>query len=316
MCHFSPGKKENSKGNGGVSVKLSCDVINDLLPLYAEGMVSQDTRRLVEKHLDTCSNCTKQLEFLQKPSEISMDISAEPFKKIKRKLFRKNVELVAITVTLVLVIVIIGLAYITSPEYLSYSSDMMSLTEYEDGRIIVTFKEQVAGYDVEKIKAEDEAGYSYHLIAWNTTFNQYLLKNNIQSFILNPEGDEVVAVYYYSADGTEDILIYGKDQNENGGIITLPRLLLGYYFIIAAILATLCGIFLFTYRKEGKIRDVLEKVLVLSVSYLFSHIGIKGFKTTSYFVQRDLYAILLLMISICCLILLSINWFRKVKKMI
>ena len=294
-------------------MKLSCDVINDLLPLYAEGMVSQDTRKLVKEHLETCTNCTKQLEFYKNPSEIPMDTNTEPFIKVKRKLFRKKVELVAIAVTLVLAIVIIGMAYITSPEYLSYSSDMMSLTEYEDGRIIVTFKEQVAGYDIDKIKTEDGGGYSYHLIAWNTTLNQYFLKNNIQSFILNPEGHEVVAVYYYSADGTEDILIYGKDQNEKGGIISLPRLVLGYYLIIATILAILCGIFLLAYRKEGKIRKLLEKVFVLSASYLISHLCIKGLKTTSYLVQRDLYAILLLMIPICCLFFLSGNLIRKVK---
>jgi len=297
-------------------VKLSCDVINDLLPLYAEGMVSQETRTLVEEHLDTCINCTRQLEFFKGTSEIPMDTNTEPFIKIKRKLFRERVELVAIAITLVLAIVIIGMAYITSPEYLPYSSDMMSLTEYEDGRIIVTFKEQVAGYAVEKIKAEDGGGYSYHLTAWNTTFNRYLLKNNIQSILLNPEGHEISAVYYYSADGTEDILIFGKDQNENGGIITLPRLVLGYYFVIALVLAILFGIFLFTYKKEGKIRSVLEKILVLSISYFFSHLCIKGLKSTSYLVQRDLYAILLLMIPICCLLFLSVNLIRKVKGMI
>lgn len=295
-------------------MKLSCDVINDLLPLYAEGMVSQDTGKLVKEHLETCTNCTKQLEFYKKPSEIPMDMDTEPFIKIKRKLFRKRIELVAITIALVLAIVIIGMALITSPEYLPYSSDMMTLTEYEDGRIIVTFKEQVAGYDINKIKAQDGVGYSYHIIAWDTIFNRYFIKNNIQSFILNPEGHDVSSVYYYSADGTEDILIFGEDQNEHGGVITLPRLVLGYYFIIATILVILCGIFLFAYRKEGKIRKLLEKVFMLSASYLISHLCIKGLKSTSYLVQRDLYAILLLMIPICCLLLVSVNLIRKLRE--
>ena len=42
--------------------KLSCDVICDLLPLYCDDIVSQDSRALVEGHLEGCPKCRELLK--------------------------------------------------------------------------------------------------------------------------------------------------------------------------------------------------------------------------------------------------------------
>lgn len=208
------------------------------------------------------------------------------------------------------------MAYLTSPEYLPYSNDIVSLTAYEDGKIIITFNDKVTGYDINRYAAKDNTGYAYHLTTWSTVWDQHLLKNNTQSIILNPDGEDVAAVYYYFTDGRDDILIYGKDLHEDGGVVTLPRLVLAYYLLLAMLLAILCGIFLFIYRKEDKKRYVLEKILLLPISYIIGHFCIKGFTTTSYSAQRDFFAVLLAMIPIYCVLLLSINLYSKSKNRI
>ena len=38
-------------------MKLSCDVINDLLPLYHDEVCSEESKRIVEEHLKECENC-------------------------------------------------------------------------------------------------------------------------------------------------------------------------------------------------------------------------------------------------------------------
>ena len=43
-------------------MKISCDVIEDLLPLYIDDMVSEDSRQLVEEHLKECTTCQKMME--------------------------------------------------------------------------------------------------------------------------------------------------------------------------------------------------------------------------------------------------------------
>ena len=53
-------------------MNISCDVIRDLLPLYAENMVSTATRNLVEDHLCGCDQCTATLAKQLKQPELHM----------------------------------------------------------------------------------------------------------------------------------------------------------------------------------------------------------------------------------------------------
>ncbi|MBP1042679.1 zf-HC2 domain-containing protein [Vagococcus sp. BWB3-3] len=43
-------------------MKISCDVITDLLPLYYDKICSQATIELVEEHLVNCPKCRKELK--------------------------------------------------------------------------------------------------------------------------------------------------------------------------------------------------------------------------------------------------------------
>ena len=48
-------------------MKIPCAMIRDLLPLYAEKMVEQETENLVNEHLAECSEC-RQACFTTEPS--------------------------------------------------------------------------------------------------------------------------------------------------------------------------------------------------------------------------------------------------------
>ncbi len=48
-------------------MKLSCDLIRDLLPAYVEGDCSQDTRAAVEEHLAQCEGCRACRERMCQP---------------------------------------------------------------------------------------------------------------------------------------------------------------------------------------------------------------------------------------------------------
>ncbi len=40
---------------------MNCDIVRDLLPLYEDGLCSEESRRAVEEHLKTCEACRKRL---------------------------------------------------------------------------------------------------------------------------------------------------------------------------------------------------------------------------------------------------------------
>ena len=52
--------------------KIQCAVIRDLLPLYYDGICSDETKNLVEEHIASCDECKTELESLNATIEIPM----------------------------------------------------------------------------------------------------------------------------------------------------------------------------------------------------------------------------------------------------
>ena len=46
-------------------MKPECSIVRDLLPLYAEEMVSDETARFVSEHLKLCAECREELASLK-----------------------------------------------------------------------------------------------------------------------------------------------------------------------------------------------------------------------------------------------------------
>ena len=49
-------------------MKTDCNVIRDLLPLYADEVCSKESRGLVDEHLAECPACTEELARIQSPT--------------------------------------------------------------------------------------------------------------------------------------------------------------------------------------------------------------------------------------------------------
>ncbi|MBR3447344.1 MAG: zf-HC2 domain-containing protein [Oscillospiraceae bacterium] len=92
-------------------MKMDCEVIRDLLPLYAENMVSAQSRALTEEHLAECEPCRQYLADLTAPEpdvQFRVD-SAQQFvryeKKKKRKFGTKVVLATLLTVCAVMLLI-------------------------------------------------------------------------------------------------------------------------------------------------------------------------------------------------------------------
>lgn len=57
--------------------KINCNVIQDILPLYIEDAVSEDTKELVEEHLQDCEICQRVYHETKIDLENDMKISAQ-----------------------------------------------------------------------------------------------------------------------------------------------------------------------------------------------------------------------------------------------
>lgn len=92
-------------------MKITCDVIQDLMPSYIDGILSEDSRALVEEHMGTCQECRKMLEIMkeeQGKEQNQMRSSAATLKKIRKKLIVRRVLAATVAVILTLIVAAAG----------------------------------------------------------------------------------------------------------------------------------------------------------------------------------------------------------------
>ena len=77
--HFLQGKTEIV---GKVDVKMNCNIIKDLLPLYVDGCCCEESAKVIEEHIKNCEECGKYLESIKKPIEMKTTVST-PMKALK-----------------------------------------------------------------------------------------------------------------------------------------------------------------------------------------------------------------------------------------
>ena len=87
-------------------MKITCDVIQDLMPSYIDGILSEDSKALVEEHMGTCQECRKMLEIMkeeQGKEQNQMRSSAATLKKIRKQLIVRRVLTATVAVILTLI---------------------------------------------------------------------------------------------------------------------------------------------------------------------------------------------------------------------
>lgn len=272
-------------------MKVTCAIIQDLLPLYVEHLASEDTCLFVEDHVSTCVDCREQLQEMRLPDRLPADHDISPFLKLKTTLWKKKVQTIFFTCLAALVLAVTVIAYIVSPVYLPYETHPVTLTEREDKSVMAVFNEEATGYGVSSSPSDDGSGYVYHIVAWDNIWNSSFARTTGGNTVLNPNGEKVSAVYYYETNGTGERLLYGDQQNPSGILIRQPK---PSVCLLAALTALfLSTVLLLVFRKSKVVRKILFYTIPVPVFYLLGHFLILGTAVTSYSAMHDLLAVLL-----------------------
>lgn len=64
---------------------LKCDTVKDLLPIYVDGMTSEESNKLVEEHIKDCNECRLVLEQMKEPVKVDTAPEVKEFKKYLKK---------------------------------------------------------------------------------------------------------------------------------------------------------------------------------------------------------------------------------------
>ena len=306
-----------------------CSIVQDLLPLYAEDMLREETKEYVDGHLAQCAPCRAELASLRK--EVTpASVSAQPLRDLKRQLQRKKFTAVLLAVALALTLATAGFAYLTAPQYLPYDETEWTITRspraLADGSIMadeltdlsgvesisVNLLTPVSGTKVTSTQDPDSGKTVYFITAWRTPLDTWcgtfdvsdtgdhaqreanalldaLGETESARTLFTLDATNCTAIYYSPNNGQDDVLLCGS---RDGGVISLPRLALGYYVLLSfGLLITLSiAFFLCRGKKAGK---VLGHLAPIPACYLLGHLLVKGFSATSYQMQRDFSLIVL-----------------------
>jgi hypothetical protein len=113
-----------------------CSIVQDILPLYQENLVSGETKAFVQSHLETCQTCRSAWESMVQTEPVPADPTM-PLKNLKKRLRRRNMLAIAVTV-LVLAVLAGGLWFLSRPHLATYCEEYFTVTENEDGSVSVT----------------------------------------------------------------------------------------------------------------------------------------------------------------------------------
>ena len=306
-----------------------CSIVQDLLPLYEEDMLREETKEFVDGHLAQCAACRAELDALKadvKPAPVS----AQPLRDLKRQLRRKKLTAVLLAVALALTLATAGFAYLTAPQYLPYDETEWMITRspraLADGSIMadgltdlsgvesISVNLLVPGSGAEGTNTQDpNSGKTiYFITAWRTPLDTWcgtfdvsdtgdhaqreanalldaLGETESARTLFTLETAHCAAVYYSPNNGQDDVLLCGS---RDGGIISLPRLALGYYVLLSLALFIPLSIAFFLCRRK-KAGKALGHLALIPACYLVGHLLVKGFVTTSYQMQRECSLIVL-----------------------
>ena len=308
-----------------------CSIVQDLLPLYAEDMLREGTKEYVDGHLAQCEACRAELAAL-KADVTPAPVNAQPLRALKKQLQRKKLTAVLLAVTLALTLAAAGFAYLTAPQYLPYSETEWTVARADGAvtaegladlsgveSISVNLLTPVSGTEVTSTQEPDSGKTVYFITAWRTPLDTWrgafdktgdapnahsandrtqreadalqgaLGKVESARTLFTLDTENCAAVYYSPNNGQDDVLLCGS---RDGGIISMPRLALGYYVLLSLALLIPLSIAFFLYRRK-KAGKALGHLALIPACYLTGHLLVKGFVTTSYQMQRDFSLIVL-----------------------
>lgn len=126
-------------------MKISCSIVRDLLPLYAEDLASQDTRALVDEHLCSCEDCKSILNTMKTPAPIPAEASPDALNKVKKTIRRRRTVSVMAAVMTVITIASLVFTYMFTPFQLTKDQALEDFYVRDDGAVVIDYAPWIHG---------------------------------------------------------------------------------------------------------------------------------------------------------------------------
>ncbi len=195
--------------------KISCNVIRDILPLYADNVVSDDTRAMIEEHLGSCEECSSEVFALKRelilPETPELLLNeAKVLLRLKKRLQIKKALMIILSVLAVLGI-LTGFYFWANAKqiYIPYEKLDMQLF-YNSGYMWISYEgeyDEVVRSDIFVRETETRTGvkqYQTRVVCMYDTFWSVYVET---LFWWNEEDED--GFIYLGSSGDLDQVYYG-----------------------------------------------------------------------------------------------------------
>jgi len=186
-------------------MKVPCDIIRDILPLYAENMVSDATKEMVDNHMHECRNCGEELASLKR-STVPVDIDTRSLKRVEDAIRRRRIFAI---MAVVLFITTLGLGIalmLDATIYLSASEAVKEIT-VEGNEAKIVWDDRVIGTSG-CVKSEDPGNYS--VTAWTNLYRLLVPVDRVPYESLDEEVKNLISQEQYLSFNTSSYAL--EDQ--------------------------------------------------------------------------------------------------------
>lgn len=195
-------------------MKYPCDMIQDLLPLYLDGVCSEESRKAVEQHLSECLSCKGFYAAMSETEPVNIDAhnanrerqKAASFQAVKKRILRKQI-LAAVFAVIVLIAVTFSATGVlkSTVEVVEYN-DNISVSMVNGALVGRLQSSRICRTTIKRVSLTvngQEETYLFFCVA-NTKWDALITGDEVFSeYILCPHdksADQINAVYYYTGE--------------------------------------------------------------------------------------------------------------------
>ena len=266
-------------------MNISCSIIRDLLPLYAEDLASPESGEAVRAHLESCESCRSvYAEIKEKP----IIIREEPgLDTLRRGLWRRRLLTALCAVLSVCMAGCWFLSWLTAPIYLD-ENVITGIQDNRDGTVTISMDASAVGRQTFQVEIDPtDAGETF--VIWTSRWQEYNWSEPIPRPFAITRTVMHNGIYLFTGrEGEENLLIYENPQKfVNGGMMVLPRLYLSLYFVSALVIGTVLLLCAFVLRRK-KAGEWLFAAGSLALCYGICQGIVCGFTFASFFAEQEL----------------------------
>lgn len=173
-------------------MKISCDIIRDLLPLYVENMVSSDSKKMVDDHLCGCNECTRELATLKKHHPIPVETDISSLKRVELTIRRKKTLTVLAVMMTVAALIVTAMTWLMTPYTLTKTEAIENVWVTDDGALAIDYARGITGKSSQSIMDSDNVAnvcnttrYDWYMGRQKDLMLEGMTREEIEAYIAN-----------------------------------------------------------------------------------------------------------------------------------